>query len=55
MALTILKIPLAKKASGIKRLYTNPKKKRPLYSYVCLFQMNAAILFSYFASITLII
>ena len=32
--------------------YTDTKKKRPLYIYVCLFQTNAAILFSYFASIT---
>ena len=31
------------------------EKKRPLYIYVCVFQTNAAILFNYFASITLII
>ena len=34
-------------------MYNDTKKKRPLYIHVCLFQTNAAILFNYFASITL--
>ena len=37
------------------QIYTDTKKKSPLYIYVCLFQTNAAILFNYFASITLMI